>query len=134
MIPNDKKSALVAKFQSKNKTPKFNDIKPAEKPKKNPLHKNEYYGEDFAEATTVIKNSRGIQANPCSLFVATAIKFNSKIKLTAKGKTVDAKSILMVTSMELVRETEVTISAKGSDASEAVKSLVELIDCRFHEA
>ena len=134
MIPNDKKSALVAKFQSKNKTPKFNDIKPAEKPKKNPLHKNEYYGEDFAEATTVIKNSRGIQANPCSLFVSTANKFNSKIQLTAKGKTVDAKSILMVTSMELVRETEVTISAKGSDASEAVKSLVELIDCRFHEA
>ena len=34
MIPNDKKSALVAKFQSKNKTPKFNYIKPAEKPKK----------------------------------------------------------------------------------------------------
>ena len=40
----------------------------------------------------------------------------------------------MVTSMELVREKEITISAKGSDASEAVKSLVELIDCRFHEA
>ena len=74
-----------------------------------------------------------MHANPCSLFVSTANKFNSNIKFTAKGKKVDAKSILMLMSLGLVRGTEITISAEGSDASEAVKTLVELIDNKFNE-
>ena len=97
------------------------------------VHKKEYYGDNVAEVTTVIRNRCGMHANPCSLFVSTANKFNSNIKFTAKGKKVDAKSILMLMSLGLVRGTEITISAEGSDASEAVKTLVELIDNKFNE-
>ena len=39
----------------------------------------------------------------------------------------------MIMSMGLVRGTEITISAEGSDASKAVKTLVELIDNKFNE-
>ena len=97
------------------------------------VHKKEYYGDNVAEVTTVIRNRCGMHANPCSLFVSTTNKFNSNIKFTAKGKKVDAKSILMLMSLGLVRGTEITISAEGSDASEAVKTLVELIDNKFNE-
>jgi len=128
MIPNDKKSELVAKFQSKNKTPKFNDIKPEKKVRKNPLHKQEYYGEDFAEVTTVLKYHCGIHYRPASFLVNIAEKFNSKIQLKAKGKSVDAKSILMIMSLGIVYDTEITISATGSDACEAVKALIDRID------
>lgn len=85
------------------------------------------------EATVVIENKAGIHARPASIMVQAATKFKSKIKLTAKGKTIDAKSILMIMSMGLVKGTEVTISAEGEDASDAVKAIKELIESKFGE-
>ena len=78
-------------------------------------------------------NKTGIHARPASIFVQTATKFKSKIQLQAKGKTIDAKSILMIMSMGLVKGTEVTIIADGPDEAEAVKALKDLIDSKFGE-
>ncbi len=87
----------------------------------------------MTEATTTIENKTGIHARPASLFVQTASKFKSKVNIKAKGKTVDAKSILMIMSMGLVKGTEVTISADGPDEADAVKTLKELVDNKFGE-
>ena len=80
-----------------------------------------------------IENKTGIHARPASIFVQTATKFKSKIQLQAKGKTIDAKSILMIMSMGLVKGTEVTIIADGPDEAEAVKALKDLIESKFGE-
>ena len=87
----------------------------------------------MTEATTTIENKTGIHARPASLFVQTASKFKSKVQIKAKGKTVDAKSILMIMSMGLVKGTEITISADGPDEADAVKTLKELVDAKFNE-
>ena len=87
----------------------------------------------MTEVTTTIENQAGIHARPASLFVQTASKFNSKIWLKAKGKTVDAKSILMIMSVGLVKGTELTISADGYDEVEAVLTLRDLVDAKFGE-
>lgn len=87
----------------------------------------------MTEATTTIENKTGIHARPASLFVQTASKFKSKVQIKAKGKTVDAKSILMIMSMGLVKGTEITISADGEDEADAVKTLKELVDAKFNE-
>lgn len=81
----------------------------------------------------MIENKTGIHARPASIFVQTATKFKSKIQLQAKGKTIDAKSILMIMSMGLVKGTEVTIIADGPDEAEAVKALKDLIASKFGE-
>ena len=86
-----------------------------------------------AEATTTIENKTGIHARPASVFVQTASKFKSKIQIKAKGKTVDAKSILMIKSMGLVKGTEITLVADGPDEAEAVKELKALVDSKFGE-
>ena len=65
------------------------------------------------------------------MFVQKASSFKSKIQLKAKGKTVDAKSILMIMSMGLVKGTVVTIIADGFDAQEAVDALKKIIDDKF---
>ncbi len=91
------------------------------------------YNNNFASVTAEIKNRTGIHARPASVFVQTASKFRSSIKLSAKGKTVDAKSILMLMSMGLTKGTEVIISAEGSDAYDAVLALKKLIDNKFGE-
>ena len=85
------------------------------------------------EQTVKVTNKSGIHARPASVFVQTAAKFKSKVTVTAKGKTVDAKSILMIMSMGLVKDTEIVIKAEGEDASAAVKALVELVQAKFGE-
>ena len=84
-----------------------------------------------AEATTTIKNLTGIHSRPASIFVHTASRFKSKINIASKGRKVDAKSILMIMSMNLTCGNEITISAKGSDAEEAVRTLLNLIESKF---
>ena len=87
----------------------------------------------MTEATTTIENKTGIHARPASQFVQTATKFKSKIQIKAKGKTVDAKSILMIMSMGLVKGTEITIAADGPDEAEAVAALKQMVDNKFGE-
>ncbi|MBR4903362.1 MAG: HPr family phosphocarrier protein [Selenomonadaceae bacterium] len=87
----------------------------------------------MTEATTTIENKTGIHARPASVFVQKASSFKSKVQLKAKGKTVDAKSILMIMSMGLVKGTEITIVADGPDEAEAVKTLKDLVDAKFGE-
>ena len=84
------------------------------------------------ETTLIIENKTGLHARPASMFVQEANKFSSKIKLTAKGKTVDAKSILMIMSLGLTQGTELTISAEG-DAQAALDALTGLIKNKFGE-
>jgi len=85
------------------------------------------------EAKVVIANKAGIHARPASMLVQAATKFQSKIKLAAKGKSIDAKSILMIMSLGLVKGTEVVISAEGADADAAVKAIKDLVESKFGE-
>ncbi len=87
----------------------------------------------MTEATTTIENKTGIHARPASVFVQKASSFKSKVQLKAKGKTVDAKSILMIMSMGLVKGTEITIVADGPDEADAVATLKKLVDDKFGE-
>ena len=88
----------------------------------------------MTEATMTIENKTGIHARPASIFVQTATKFKSKVQIKAKGKTVDAKSILMIMSMGLSKGTEITLVADGPDEAEAVAQLKALVDSKFGEA
>ena len=63
--------------------------------------------------------------------VQTASKFNSKIYISAKERTIDAKSIIMVMFMGLIKGTEMEFTAEGSDALEAIKALTDLVDFKF---
>ena len=87
----------------------------------------------MTEANVTIENKTGIHARPASVFVQAATKFKSKVQIKAKGKTVDAKSILMIMSMGLVKGTDITIVADGPDEAEAVKTLKDLVLSKFGE-
>lgn len=111
---------------------------PPPPPKSKPKIKNsdvtiKNIGGNRFEATTTIKNIAGIHARPASIFVQRASSFRSSIRIKAKGKIVDAKSILMTMALGLVYGTEITIMADGVDAQEAVKTLISLIDSKFGE-
>jgi len=91
----------------------------------------------MAEATIQVRNKVGLHARPASLFVQTAAKFSSRIKvknLTTNGNFVDAKSIIMVLTLGVMKDHEVVIQTEGEDADAALAALRSLIDSDFGES
>lgn len=91
----------------------------------------------MAEATIQVRHNVGLHARPAALFVKTAGKYSSKIKvrnLTANGNFVDAKSIIMVLTLGVMKNHEVVIQTEGVDADAALNALRSLIESNFGEA
>lgn len=73
----------------------------------------------------------GLHARPASLFVQTAKKFDSKITISKDDHCVNAKSIINLLSLVVVRGDIVILSATGKDAPQALKELKELVESDF---
>ncbi|CCQ93543.1 phosphohistidinoprotein-hexose phosphotransferase component of PTS system (Hpr) [[Clostridium] ultunense Esp] len=80
-----------------------------------------------------LKNETGLHARPASLFVKEAARFTSEITVKKDGKEYNAKSIMGILSMGAGKGDTILIQAEGSDAEEAVKSLVKLVNDNFNE-
>ena len=90
----------------------------------------------MAEATIQVKHKVGLHARPASMFVQTAAKYSSQIKVknqTTNGKFVDAKSIIMVLTLGVMKDHEVVIQSEGTDADAALAALKSLIENNFGE-
>ncbi len=85
------------------------------------------------EKIVTIKNASGLHARPAGMFVKKAAEFKSTVEVIAKGKTVNAKSIMGIMSLGLAQGDELTISANGEDQESAVNALVELVEGGFGE-
>lgn len=81
----------------------------------------------------VINNQVGLHARPATFFIQKANEFKSSIWVEKEERRVNAKSLLGVLSLGIVKGTAVTIIADGADEEEAIKTLSELIDSNFSE-
>ncbi len=77
--------------------------------------------------TAAVKNQVGLHARPATFFIQKANEFKSNIWVEKDERRVNAKSLLGVLSMGITRDMEINIIASGSDETEAVEALVELI-------
>ena len=80
-----------------------------------------------------VQNSVGLHARPATFFIQRANEFKSSIWVEKDERRVNAKSLLGVLSLGIVKGTSISIIADGSDEEEAVKTLVELIESNFSE-
>jgi phosphocarrier protein HPr len=83
--------------------------------------------------TLTINHEAGLHLRPGSLFVQTAGKFTSDITVTHGERKANAKSVLTVLTLGASQGAEVTISAEGDDAQEALDALKALIESNFGE-
>ena len=67
----------------------------------------------------------GIHARPATLLVQAASKFNSDINLEYNGKSVNLKSIMGVMTLGVGQGADVTITADGDDAKEAIEAIAD---------
>lgn len=81
----------------------------------------------------VVQNQLGLHARPASMFVKTATKFASEIMVEKEGESVNGKSIMGLMMLAAGHGTTLTVTAEGSDASNALNELEELINRNFEE-
>ena len=81
----------------------------------------------------VIKNTLGLHARPAALFVQLANKFQSEIFVEKKDQKVNGKSIMGIMTLAAGKGQEITITADGNDAEEAVIALEKLLKDKFGE-
>ncbi|MGM9614389.1 MAG: HPr family phosphocarrier protein [Oscillospiraceae bacterium] len=80
-----------------------------------------------------INNPVGLHARPATFFIQKANEFKSVIWVEKDDRRVNAKSLLGVLSLGIVKGTTISIIADGTDEALAVDTLADLIDREFEE-
>ena len=83
--------------------------------------------------SVTIQNSVGLHARPATFFIQKANSYKCSIWVEKEDCRVNAKSLLGVLSLGIVKGTTITIIADGNDENEAVKGLADLVDGGFPE-
>lgn len=81
----------------------------------------------------MINNQVGLHARPATFFIQKANEFRSSIWVEKDDRRVNAKSLLGVLSLGIVKGTCVNLIADGADQDEAIETLSKLIDSDFTE-
>lgn len=89
--------------------------------------------ESVYEIEIEIKNSDGLHMRPAMQFVDVASKFKSKISVSNKETSVDAKSIMQMSMLAATCGTKLKVEASGSDAAEAIGALQELVEQKLFD-
>jgi phosphocarrier protein HPr len=79
----------------------------------------------------VIQNRLGLHARPAALFVKTASRYQSEIRVEKDGEEVNGKSIMGLMLLAAGHGTRIRVTAMGSDAQEAVEALEKLVVSKF---
>lgn len=83
--------------------------------------------------SALINNEVGLHARPATFFIQKANEFKSNIWVEKDERRVNAKSLLGVLSLGIVKGMEITIIGDGPDEKEAVDTLAELVASNFAE-
>ena len=81
----------------------------------------------------VVNNQVGLHARPATFFIQKANEFKSSIWVEKEERKVNAKSLLGVLSLGIVKGTPIKLIADGPDEKEAVEALYKMISSDFSE-
>ena len=88
---------------------------------------------DMYSQEAVVNNQVGLHARPATFFIQKANEFKSSIWVEKEERKVNAKSLLGVLSLGIVKGTPIKLSADGADEKEAVEALYKMISSDFSE-
>jgi phosphocarrier protein len=81
--------------------------------------------------SVTIQNNVGLHARPATFFIQKANSYKCSIWVEKEDCRVNAKSLLGVLSLGIVKGTTITLIADGADEAEAVSGLIELVNSGF---
>ena len=80
-----------------------------------------------------IQNKLGLHTRAAAKLVDTAKKFQSKIELTHRDRTVDAKGIMGLITLGAQKDNVIDVMVSGEDEAEAFLAVEKLVNDKFHE-
>jgi phosphocarrier protein len=80
-----------------------------------------------------IVNKLGLHARASALFVKTASRFQSEVKLARESVEVNGKSIMGIMMLAASKGTKIRLTVEGSDEEEAIQAIGALIVDGFGE-
>ena len=80
-----------------------------------------------------ITNNVGLHARPATFFIQKANSYRSSIWVEKDDRRVNAKSLLGVLSLGIVKGMTITLIADGTDEADALEGLATLVDTGFAE-
>ncbi|MCP4113938.1 MAG: phosphoenolpyruvate--protein phosphotransferase [Desulfobacteraceae bacterium] len=88
---------------------------------------------ELLQTRMTVKNPMGLHARPAANFVSVAGGFQSTITIEKGGKTASAKSINQVATLAVRCDEEITVTAQGPDAPDAIAAIKALHADHFGE-
>jgi phosphocarrier protein HPr len=79
----------------------------------------------MAELHLTVLDAAGLHARPAAKVVKVASRFESRIVLRSGDRTVDVKSLIAVLGLTIRPMSDITLTADGPDADEALAALVD---------
>lgn len=83
--------------------------------------------------TVIIINKLGLHARAATKLAQLAQTFSAEVILTQADKSANADSVMALLMLASNQGKEVTVSATGDDAQQAVEAICKLISDRFDE-
>jgi phosphocarrier protein len=81
----------------------------------------------------IVPNVLGLHARAAARFVQAAARFESQIRVSRAGRTVDGKSLMGVLLLAAAKGTALRVEAEGLDAEAALDALAALVASGFGE-
>lgn len=101
--------------------------------KTTPSSDNQQNQQTEQSPSITIHLANGLHARPSALFIAQAKRFQSTIHLHKDSQRADAKSLVGILGLEIASHERVHLTATGTDAKEAVRSLTSFLSSMKEE-
>jgi len=85
------------------------------------------------ERELTVTNRLGLHARATAKLVQALAPFRCAVTLQAKGREINAKSIMGVMLLAAAQGTPITVRTDGPDEAEAMQAVVSLFENRFDE-
>jgi len=85
------------------------------------------------EKIVTVKNKLGLHIRPATYIVKLLQECQSKVTLTYKGESVNARSIMNIMILTAPRNARVKIEVEGVDAEQTLSKLYHAFETRFEE-
>ena len=77
--------------------------------------------------TVKVTNSVGLHARPATFFIQKANEFKCAIWVEIGTRRINAKSLLGILSLGIIKDSDITVIADGGDEEAAVTALIDLV-------
>ena len=81
----------------------------------------------MVEKKVKVTLEEGLESRKAAMFVQVANKYSSRIYIIMENRQVNAKSIMGLVSLGMLKDEEVSLQAEGPDEQDAVNELAKMI-------